>query len=91
MKLSAAKIKTLTGCKTRTLGESALYARLEKQTWFRGDRGYRPAGFDRRKDLVHFTSTWAAQGGGAGHSRLGLPLKLALECNGDLAQASVIL
>ncbi|KFC72702.1 hypothetical protein [Massilia sp. LC238] len=90
MKLSASKIKEMTGCKTRALGESALYSRLETQHWFRGDRVYRPAGFDRRKNLVHFTSTWAVEGGGVGHSRVGMPLKLALECAGDLAQAVVL-
>lgn len=90
MKLSAAEAKQMTGCKTRALGETALYARLEAQSWFRGDRVYRTAGFDRRRNLVHFTSTWAGEGGGVGHSRVGLPLKLALECRGDLAQASVL-
>lgn len=90
MKLSAAEIKAMTGCKTRALGESALYARLEDKAWRYGDRIYRTAGFDRRKDLVHFTSTWAIEGGGVGHSRLGLPLKLALECAGDLAHALVL-
>lgn len=90
MKLSAAQIKQMTGCRTRALGESALYTRLEAQSWFRGDRVYRAAGFDRRKDLVHFTATWAVEGGGVGHSRVGLPMKLALECGGDLANASIL-
>jgi hypothetical protein len=90
MKLSAAEIKTMTGCTTRALSESALYARLEAQNWFRGNRSYRPAGFDRQKDLVHFTATWSVAGGGVGHSRLGFPLKLALECGGDLAQSPVL-
>lgn len=90
MRLSAAEIKTMTGCKTRALGESALYTRLESQSWFRGERVYRAAGFDRRKDLVHFTATWAVEGGGVGHSRVGMPLKLALECDGNLAQAVVL-
>ena len=90
MKLSAAQIKQMTGCRTRALGESALYSRLEAQSWFLGDRMYRTAGFDRRKDLVHFTATWAVDGGGVGHSRVGLPMKLALECCGDMAHASVL-
>lgn len=89
MKMSAAEIKSMTGCATRAQGENALYARLEAQTWFRGDRVYNTAGFDRRKGLVHFTAWWAAEGG-VGHSRLGMPLKLALECRGDLAQATVL-
>lgn len=90
MKMSAAEIKTMTGCATRALGENVLYARVETQTWFRGQRSYQTAGFDRRKGLVHFTSWWAAEGGGVGHSRLAMPLKLALECQGDLAQAIVL-
>ena len=90
MKLTASQIKEMTGCKTRSLGESALYSRLETMNWFRGDRLYRIAGFDRRKDLVHFTATWSAEGGGVGHSRVGISLKLALECDGDLAQAVVL-
>ena len=89
MRLSAAEIKQLTGCATRVQGENALYARLEAQTWFKGERSYCTAGFDRRKDLIHFTATWAVEGGAA-HSRLGLPLKLALECGGDLTQATTL-
>ena len=89
MKLSAAQIKHMTGCATRAQGENALYAQLEAQTWFKGEREYRTAGFDRRKDLIHFTATWAVEGGAA-HSRLGLPLKLALECGGDLTLATVL-
>jgi hypothetical protein len=91
MKLSAAEIKKMTGAVTRAHGETVLYQRLEGQEWFRGDRVYRTAGFDRRKSLVHFTATWSAEGGGVGHSRLGMPLKLALDCGGDLAQATVLL
>ena len=90
MNLSAAVIKEMTGCKTRALGESALYARLEAQSWFRGDRAYHTAGLDRRNCLVHFTATWPIEGGGVGHSRVGMPLKLALECAGDLSQAIVL-
>lgn len=90
MKMSAADIKALTGCATRARGENVLYARLEAQNWFRGNRVYRTAGFDRRKGLVHFTATWPIEDGGAGHSRLGMPLKLALDCQGDLAQAIVL-
>lgn len=90
MKLSAAEIKQLSKCQTRAQGESALYARLEGQRWYRGDRFYQTAGFDRAKGLVHFTATWALEGGGAGHSRLGMPLKEALECGGNLAQAIVL-
>jgi hypothetical protein len=90
MKLSAAEIKTMTGSTTRAQGETVLYQRLEEQNWFCGDRVYRTAGFDRRKNLVHFSATWPVEGGGVGHSRLGMPLKLALECDGDLARATIL-
>ena len=90
MKLSAVEIKKMTGCATRALGETALYSRLEAQNWFRDNRVYQTAGFDRRNDRVHFTATWSVDGGGIGHSRLDMPMKLALECGGDLAQASVL-
>jgi hypothetical protein len=89
MKLSAAVIKKMTGC-ARSQGETALFSRLEAQNWFRGDRVYRAAGFDRRNDLVHFTATWSVEGGGVGHSRLGVPMQLAFSCDGDLAQASLL-
>lgn len=90
MKFSAAKLNTMTRCKPRALGESALYAQLQAQNWFRGDRSYRPASFDRRKDLIHFTETWSIAGRGICHSRLDIFLKLALECGGDLAHSTVL-
>lgn len=90
MKYDAKEIKTLTGKRTRAEGETALYQSLEQRQWRYGDRAYGLAGYDRRRDIVHFTSTWAAPGGGAGHSRLGLPLRAAIESDGNLAGASVL-
>jgi len=90
MKLSAAEIKDMTGCATRAHGETALYASLETKSWHRGDRIYKTAGYDRTRDLVHFTATWSADNGGVGHSRLALSLKTALKCTGDSAQATVL-
>lgn len=90
MKYSASELKQLTGKATRAQGETALYNALETRQWRRGERQYTVAGYDRRKDLVHFTATWPAPGGGVGHSRVGLALRLAVEGDGDLAQASVL-
>lgn len=90
MKYDAKEIKTLTGKRTRAEGESALYASLEKRQWRCGERVYGLAGYDRRRDVVHFTATWPAPGGGACHSRLGLPLRAAIESDGSLTGASVL-
>lgn len=90
MKYGAQEIKELTGKRTRAEGESAFYATLVQRQWRCGERAYRVAGYDRRKDLVHFTATWVVAGDGVGHSRLGLPLRLAAEGNGDLAAAKVL-
>lgn len=90
MKLSAAEIKKMTGCATRAHGETALYTSLEAKSWHRGNRAYKTAGYDRARDLVHFTATWSVEDGGVGHSRLALSLHAALECDGDLAPATVL-
>ena len=90
MKYSASELKKLTGKATRATAESALYAALESRQWHRGGQQYQVAGYDRRKDLVHFTATWARDGGGAFHRRVGVPLRLAVEGNGDLEGAVVL-
>lgn len=78
MKMTAKEIKELTGADTRIQGETILYKQLEVRPWFYGGRAAECAGYDRRKDLVHFTVTWSAGPGVAGHRRIGLPLKEAL-------------
>jgi hypothetical protein len=90
MKYGASEIRKLTGKPTRAAAETALYASLEGRQWKRGERVYGLSGYDRRKGLVHFTATWPVEGGGVGHSRVGLALRLAVEGNGDLAQASIL-
>jgi hypothetical protein len=89
MKLTAKEIKQLTGAKTRFEGETALYKQLEDRQWTLSGRTYKVAGYDRRKDLVHFTSTWAVEGG-AGHSRVGVPLKQAIDPRTDLIGVTVL-
>lgn len=89
MKLTAKEIKQMTGAKTRFEGETILYKALETREWTLFDRVYKVAGYDRRKDLVHFTSTWAVEGG-AGHSRVGLSLKQAMDPRPDLIGVTVL-
>lgn len=90
MKYTAKELKQITGKPTRAEGETFLYNELGQRAWRFGARSYNVAGYDRCRDLVHFTATWAAEGGGVGHSRLGLSLRSAVEGNGDLAQAIVL-
>jgi hypothetical protein len=90
MKYTAQELKKLTAMPTRAQGETALYASLEGRQWHLGDRAYTLAGYDRRKDLVHFTATWPRLGGGVFHSRIGLALRLAVDGAGDLTGASTL-
>jgi hypothetical protein len=90
MKYTATEIKAFTGKKSRAEAETALYATLGSREWRRVGRVYRPAGYARSRDLVHFTATWAVEGGGVGHSRVGIPLRLAVEGDGDLTTALVL-
>ena len=78
MKMNAKEIKALTGASTRFQGEEKLYKQLVARKWFWAGHEANCAGFDRRKELVHFTATWAVEPGAVGHRRVGLPLKAAL-------------
>ena len=90
MKYSARELKALTGQPNRAQGENAVYKSLCEYAWRSGGRQCQLAGYDRTKDVVHFTATWAAEGGGIGHIRLGLPLRAAVEARGDLTQTVVL-
>lgn len=91
MRMSAAEIKTMTGCKTKAIGESRLYEKIEARMWHRGGRTYAPAGMDRSKGLIHFTAWWPGESTGAWHSRVALPLRAALESDGNLENAIILL
>lgn len=82
--MNAKEIKALTGARTRTQGETILYNQLASRQWFYGGRKAECAGYDRRKDRVHFTVTWAAEAGAVGHRRVGLPLNTALNTTDGL-------
>lgn len=88
--MRATEIKALTGAKYKAQGIAILCKRIEALHWTRNGREYRFAGYDGRKDLVHFTSTWSVPGG-AGHSRVGLSMADALKPGaGDLTGAVVL-
>lgn len=96
--LTAKEVKDLTGAKLKVQGINILYQQIctKFTAWKRfccgADREYTPVGYDRKRDLVHFTSWWPGPDGSVGHSHVGLPLKDALESNnGDLSQAVVLL
>ena len=88
MNLSTAEINKLPGCRTRALGQSALYARLTDRSWFRGDRVNHTPESDRRNHQINFSAIWPLDGGRVGHRPIGLSLKLALESAGDLVVAA---
>ncbi len=88
--MNASEIKRLSGAKSKAAGASILYAQLEQKTWERNGRTYSLAGYDQRKDLVHFTATWSIEGG-VGHRRVGIALADALgSITGDLSAAIVL-
>jgi len=88
--MHARDIKALTGARTKMAGIAILYRRLGDKTWTRGGRAYQLAGYDARKDLVHFTATWAVPGGAA-HRRVAISLAEALASDsGDLEHALIL-
>lgn len=96
--LTAKEVRDLTGAKLKVQGINILYQQIctKFPAWKRfccgADREYTPTGYDKKRDLVHFTSWWSGPGGLVGHSRVGLPLKDALEsATGDLERAVVLL
>lgn len=91
MAYTAAEVKQLTEATTKAQGLSVLYAALEKRQWQRNGRTYGLAGFDRSKDLVHFTATWSDGRNGVGHSRVALSMQSAVENDtGDLSSAIIL-
>jgi len=91
MSISAKEVKTLTGAKYKMQGETILYNRLEGRSWQFGGRVYELAGYDRGKDLVHFTTTWSVSPGTVGHKRIGIPLLVALALeSGDIKDPTIL-
>ena len=75
--MKATHLKALTGAKTRAVGENILCRQFEDRKWVYRGHVARWAGFERRKDRVHFTATWSAGEGGVGHRRVALSLAAA--------------
>lgn len=90
--MHANEVKALTGSKHLWQGIQILCKQVEQKThWNRDGQTYRFAGYEHRKDRVHFTATWAAPQG-VRHSRVAISMKEALDSkNGDLSQALVLL
>lgn len=88
--MDAKTIKALSGATNKLAGISVLCSRIEARTWTFNGRAYRFAGYDNRKDLVHFTATWSIEGG-CGHSRVGVPMQLTLDNqNGELNNVVIL-
>lgn len=88
--MKATEIKALSGKKNLIAGIDVLCKRIEAKEWKREGRVYRFAGYDRRKDTVHFTCTWSVPGGAA-HRRVGITMHQALDStDGDLGRAWVL-
>lgn len=78
--MTAKELKLLTGAKTKQQAINILYARLERRTWSRNGITVSLAGYDMKKDKVHFTETRSLDGGGIFHTRHYLTLEEAIDC-----------
>jgi len=84
--MNAKELKLLTGEKTKLAAISCLYKRLEGRTWKRDGLDARLAGYDDRKNLIHFCQTKSIGDGGVWHSRIGVSLENAIDCiSGNLS------
>lgn len=90
--MHAKDIKALTGAKVLWQGVQILCEQIEQKThWHREGQTYRFAGYQRRKDQVHFTATWIAPRG-VRHTRVAISMKEAIESkDANLAHATVLL
>lgn len=84
MRISVKEAKALTNTKTSYEAFDLIYKRLEKRHWRRDGKTYSPAGMTWHHldgdQLFHLTLTEAIEGGGCYHSRIKLPLDVALDC-----------
>ena len=89
--MHAKEIKALTGATALWQGVNILCQQIEEKThWNRNGQTYRFAGYEHRKDRVHFTATWSAPQG-VRHSRVAISMKDAIESkDGSLANAFVL-
>lgn len=89
--MNAKEIKALSGAKSLWTGIQVLYKQLENRTWEINGRPCSVAGFDYKKDRLHFTSTWSLPEGGCGHRRVCTTLKEALDNKDGIIRKYLIL
>lgn len=89
--MHAKEVKALTGAKLLWQGVQILCHQIkQKSHWNRDGQTYRYAGYEHRKDRVHFTATWCAPRG-VRHCRVAISMKEALESkDGSLARALIL-
>lgn len=89
--MHANEVKALTGAKLLWEGVNILCEQIEQKThWNRDGQSYSFAGYEHRKDRVHFTATWAAPQG-VRHSRVAISMKEAIESkDGNLVKALIL-
>lgn len=84
--MDAKEMKLLTGAKTKLAAIGILYARLEKRNWSYAGIPARIAGYDYKKNLVHFTQTESAGENSCWHRRVYFSMADALDCvSGNLS------
>ena len=89
--MKAQQLKAMTGAKTRGIGENILFRQFEARNWVYLGHEARCAGFERRKDRVHFTATWSAGDGSVGHRRVALSLAAAFNNQTGVLDNAIIL
>ncbi len=89
--MHAKEVKALTGAKLLWEGVNILCEQIKQKThWNRDGRSYIFAGYEHRKDRVHFTATWSVPGGAA-HRRVAISMKEAVESkDGNLERALIL-
>ena len=89
--MNANELKLLTGAKTKMQAINILCQRLEKRTYSYAGYAAKFAGYDDKKDLVHFTQTEATVPGSCWHRRIYLRMDDAIDCiTGNLDNAPVM-
>jgi len=84
------EMKKLTGAKYKMQAISILCERIERRNWkYNGDSASY-AGYDFRKDLVHFCITKSVSPGTVSHRRIGVSMDDAIDCiTGDIKPEQV--
>ena len=89
--MKATQLKAMTGAKTRAEAETILYRQFEARRWVYRGHVAQCAGMERRKDRVHFTATWSAGPGVAGHRRVALSMEQAVSNQTGILDNALVL